>query len=203
MIGRDDLLIDDGSWALASTRQARMEEWNEIVHTWTTQHTTAEIVELASLLRIPVAPVTNGKTVLDHPHFVARGVWDQVPDGSFTYPLPPYRINGERPRPRHPSPKVAEHQNRIEDRTEKHPARLGAASSHDLPLAGVKVIDATAWWAGPSSTQALAALGAEVIHLESIQRLNGPRMTAVNFVDLPDWWERSPLSCALTPTSAT
>ena len=74
-----------------------MEEWNKIVRDWTTRHTTAEIVELASALRIPVAQVNNGRTVLDHPHFNARGVWATSADGSFTHPLPPYRIDGTRP----------------------------------------------------------------------------------------------------------
>ena len=66
-----------------------MEEWNKIVRDWTTRHTTDEIVELASALRIPVAQVNNGRTVLDHPHFNARGVWATSADGSFTHPLPP------------------------------------------------------------------------------------------------------------------
>ena len=46
---------------LTSTVRARWDEWNEIVHAWTTQHTTAEIVRMASELRIPVAPVHSGE----------------------------------------------------------------------------------------------------------------------------------------------
>ena len=97
MIGRADLLEQDAAWALAPTRYERMEQWNKIVRDWTTQRTTAEIVEVASALRIPVAHVNNGRTVLDHPHFNARGVWAASADGSFTHPLPPYRIDGTRP----------------------------------------------------------------------------------------------------------
>ncbi len=78
MIGRFDLLEEDESWALATTRYERIEEWNEIVRSWTTQRTTDEIVALASDLRIPVAQVNNGRTVLDHPQFLARGVWAEV-----------------------------------------------------------------------------------------------------------------------------
>ena len=58
LIERPDLLAET-EWAMMPTRMARMDEWNEIVRSWMTQHTTAEIVERASLLRIPVAPVNS------------------------------------------------------------------------------------------------------------------------------------------------
>ena len=41
------------------------EEWNGIIHDWTTKHTTAEVVALAAELRIPVAPVSDGPAVAD------------------------------------------------------------------------------------------------------------------------------------------
>ena len=69
-------------------------------------------------------------------------------------------------------------------------------SAGNLPLAGIRIIDATAWWAGPSSTHILAALGAEVIHLESVQHPDGARMTAGAFMDQPSWWERSAMFLA-------
>ena len=69
-------------------------------------------------------------------------------------------------------------------------------SAGNLPLGGIRIIDATAWWAGPSSTHILAALGAEVIHLESVQHPDGARMTAGAFMDQPSWWERSAMYLA-------
>jgi crotonobetainyl-CoA:carnitine CoA-transferase CaiB-like acyl-CoA transferase len=187
MIGRLDLLDDDQAWAVATTRWERREEWNQIVREWTTARSTDEIVALASDLRIPVSPVNNGQTVLDHPQFAARGVWGTYADGSFTHPLAPYRINGRRPAPTAVAPplggmtKVPAH-NRI---------ATAAGLAPGLPLEGIRILDATAWWAGPSSTHILAALGAEVIHLESTQRPDGARMAAAAFAHQPQWWERS------------
>ncbi len=79
MIGRSDLLDEDESWALVGTRHDRASEWNQLVRSWTTQHTTGEIVEQATLLRIPVAPVNNGQTVLEHPRIRRTGSLGERP----------------------------------------------------------------------------------------------------------------------------
>ena len=71
MIGRSDLLGDE-KLATAVGRQARLEEFRAVVETWTTARTTGQIVAEASALRIPVAPVLNGKTVTEFPQFVDR-----------------------------------------------------------------------------------------------------------------------------------
>ena len=42
-------------------------------------------------------------------------------------------------------------------------------------LQGVRVIDLSHWWAGPYATMALANMGAEIIKVESIQRVDGYR----------------------------
>lgn len=47
----------------------------------------------------------------------------------------------------------------------------------DLPLAGVRIVDLTMYWAGPLATRLAADLGAEVIKVEAIQRLDGWRGT--------------------------
>ena len=44
-----------------------------VIEQWTSARTTAEIVELATLLRVPVAEVGNGATLPQFPHLVDGG----------------------------------------------------------------------------------------------------------------------------------
>jgi hypothetical protein len=61
MIERPDLQEDEVLAQFAG-RLMRFEEWNGIMREWLGRKATQEIIELASLLRIPVAPICNGET---------------------------------------------------------------------------------------------------------------------------------------------
>jgi len=192
LIERTDLIEDDPTWAMYATRAARWDQWNEIVHRWTTRHTTADIVERAALLRIPVTPVMDGRGVLEVDHAVARGVFIADPTGTFRMPRRPWAFAGEPPPPPSPAPRLGE--NPVLDGARAPsppPPSEGTRAPRRLPLEGVRVLDLTAWWAGPSSTGALAALGAQVLHVESTARPDGMRMTGALLGTEGDWWERS------------
>ncbi len=194
LIGRSDL-HDDAGFAQVGGRLARLDEWNEIVHGFTRKHTTAEVVEAASLLRIPVAPVNDGESVRHHEQLVARGVFRDSPEAGgasgprFVFPRPPYRIDDEDPPLAGPAPTLGQHSRRIEARTRP---TIEARGEPALPLAGLRIVDMTAWWAGPSATHMLASLGADVIHVESAGRPDGMRMVGGMLASkYADWWECS------------
>jgi len=188
LIERPDLL-ETAEFASLATRVARSDEWNAMVRDFTTTHTTAEIVEQAALLRIPVAPVSSGRDVLELDHPRLRGVWQSDPTGTFEMPRRPYRFDGEPvPEPR-PAPALgADDGAPAPVRTARPEATAGPAP---LPLEGITVLDLTAWWAGPSGAAIFAALGAEVVHVESTRRIDGMRTAGGMFFGRDQWWEYS------------
>ncbi|MCU1379691.1 MAG: CoA transferase [Acidimicrobiales bacterium] len=184
VIDRFDLL-DDPRWVSLQYRMANLEEWNEIQNAWLREHTVEEVLERAAEFRVAAAQVNDGETILSNDHLVAREVFVENPAG-FLQPRPPYLIDGERrPLPK-PAPELGEAEGQLTGRTRPEPQT--PADAGRLPFEGLRVLDLTSWWAGPSGTGVLAALGAEVIHVESTSHPDG--MRATGFYVHPDtWWE--------------
>lgn len=193
MIGRPDLLTDP-DLPKASKRFARRDEFLAAVRQHTARLTADEMLEQASSFRIPSGPVLDGSTVLEFEPFTARGVFDKSASGRFRQPRVPYRISGTAPRPFQPAPSNGEHNGRVEWSPADRAGRTGGNDDPwQLPLRGVRIIDCTAWWAGPAATHALACLGADVVKVESVTRPDYMRFASTRPPSDDQWWEWGPL----------
>src|SRR5215468_2499492 len=211
-------LVDDPVLVRWDERVRRVAEVNAIIHRWTRAHDVAEIVERAAALRIPVAAIGTGENIPHFDHFVARRAFVAHPGGSFVQPRPPYRLSDAALRRPAPAPALGAHaaewlgSDRAgapnappSDAVSPFDAALPSRSLSPLrgkdtiagqsatipakPLAGLRIIDFTAFWAGPFATHYLAAMGADVIKVESIQRADGMRFQSVRPPTSDRWWE--------------
>jgi crotonobetainyl-CoA:carnitine CoA-transferase CaiB-like acyl-CoA transferase len=62
-----------------------------------------------------------------------------------------------------------------------------------LPLSDVRIMDLTAFWAGPVATAVLAALGADVMKVEGVRRPDGMRFANGRPPSWDQWWEWGPV----------
>ena len=161
-------------------------DWiRERIDPWMRERTVSEIVELGALFRLPLAALGNGSTIPDMDHLRTRDVYVGNPAG-FRQPRAPWLMSTAGQVPVRDAPAVgeADGESLWAARESVMPTR-----SAEAPLAGVRVVDLTAFWAGPAATHALAAFGADVIKVESIQRPDGIRYSGGMRTDVDDWWE--------------
>jgi len=128
----------------------------EYLFPWLRERTRFEIYHELQRARIPSSATPTTLEVLESPQLAARGFWHETttPTGrKLRVPGPPARVVAENPPATGPRP--------------DGPWKPGA----------LRVVDVSMGWAGPLVSHILAALGADVIKLESHRRF--------------DWWRGS------------
>lgn len=196
LIEQPELGLDEELWSFQNRMRRRDEVW-ERIRSYTRQHSVQELLERAELLRVPAAPVVEGARVAELDHFVERGVYVENPAG-FRQPRVPYRLAACPSRPFAPAPRLGEQSREVlrEKRREAPPSATAAAAGF-APLAGVRVLDLSAFWAGPVTGNGLAAFGAEVIKVESTRRPDMMRFSSGFVRDT--LWEWSPIYHGANP----
>jgi crotonobetainyl-CoA:carnitine CoA-transferase CaiB-like acyl-CoA transferase len=180
-------LLADNSILDVRARQDRYAEFKEIVDRWTSEMPAEAIEEIASALRIPYSPVETPTTITQNKHFVDRKVFIRNA-GGFAQPRRPYLIDGHCPPSVGAAPLLGEHDGATPWTRRSQPASA-LNDSAPAPLSGVRILDLTAFWAGPAATQVMAGMGAQVIKVESIQKPDGMRFTSTRTPSEAHWWE--------------
>ena len=202
LIGDPEMGDDERFTNFNARMDSREEAW-ERISKYTTHHTTDEIVEQASLLRIPVSPVNNGETVLSNDHFTEREIYVKNPAG-FSQPRIPFQFEKGTMRDFEPAPRLGEH-NDLRGDNELNQAKTNQTKEKDTKkragtqknakvsqvLNGIRVCDLSAFWAGPLVGSFLGSLGADVIKVESPKRPDGMRFAGS--MGQEKTWEWSPV----------
>jgi crotonobetainyl-CoA:carnitine CoA-transferase CaiB-like acyl-CoA transferase len=189
--------VEDESLIRIVNRLHRRDELVGVIDAWMGQRTSEEIAELASLFRIPVAVLGNGRSLLAEDHLVEQRWFVENPRGRFLQPDVPYTLGGgaER-RAIEAPPRLGEHTAavRAEPRSRRPAPAPATAAPLPRPFAGLRVVDFTANWAGPVIGHVLAMFGADVIRIESPSRPDPLRSNTIKTMDDELWWEWSPLA---------
>jgi crotonobetainyl-CoA:carnitine CoA-transferase CaiB-like acyl-CoA transferase len=191
LLGADDL-AEDPRLADVVERQRR---WREIIDVF--QEAVADRAADAVVAEIQAIGGVAGREfspteLVDAPHLRERGYWEQARTAGrrLTVGGPLFRmsatprgpVSGPPPLDGHGvGPVAAAADSAVPRPVSRDRAALEPADPRPAtpppgrPLQGVRVLDLTTEWAGPMAARLLATLGAEVIHVEAPQRMDGWR----------------------------
>lgn len=180
----DDPRAMDGTW-----RMFNGDELFPRFEPWFSARTRAEVVEASQLFRIPAAAVLRVDERLADPQLTARDYYRPLDAGGSVVRVPrvPYLIGHARPTGRGPAREGA-----VDDELSSRPVLGGTGTTEAIrPLDGIRILEVGWWWSGPSADVLLAALGADVIKVESPRRPDSYRFnSAPSPGSDPEWFEK-------------
>ena len=181
------------SWAQPDNRT---EEIREIFRAAVADRSAIEIFHDAQAARVPFGLVPDLAALSEFPPHVERAFYQEIEHpvcGTVKVPGVPFKSTTTSVQVNRP-PLLGEHTQKILDELpESNPSHSNNSDDpNPLPLKGLRVLDLSMYFAGPSLAQILADAGADVIKIESIQHIDGWRRAAGQAPDGVSTWEASP-----------
>lgn len=190
-------MVGHPEWTEDSSLYLDRTKLTPTIDEWISKRTVDEVLDLAAAFRIPNAPIVNGANARSFDHFEARDTFVPNPRDGVTNPRPPFRSAPFRLRPPEPAPRLGEHTAAFGNGPPPSTPTRPDVATPSAPFSGLRVLDMTAFWAGPLTGHLLALMGAEVIHLESPNRPDGVRLVGGVPQTEEQYWERGPIFSAL------
>lgn len=174
--GRVDLL-EDPRLATPVDRLPHAAELTDTFAAWAADKPKAATFVEGQGWRIPFGYVPHVGEVTGMEQHVARRFFTTVsgPDGTpIQVPTVPFLVDGER-RDAAPAPGIGQERPAPPVGRDAPTAAAAATALDRGPLTGVKVVDLSMFWSGPLTAGLFAQYGADVVKVESVQRVDGWR----------------------------
>ena len=141
------------------------------VEAWARDFDAEEVATRAQELRVACTPMLDAAGLDGNAQLAARGWWETGEDvelGELRFPGPAYQLSRTPARRGGSAPRLGEHTGAIREEFAGRAVRPAAqaAATEGAPLAGLRVVELTANWAGPIAGRHLGDLGADVVKVE-------------------------------------
>lgn len=176
----------------------RLEEIRAAFQAALQDRTAEDLFHEAQTWRIPFGLVPDLQELYEFPPLRERGFFVELEHpvaGSVEVPGIPFKSTATQPGPYRP-PLLGEHTDEVfselDEPNDPPKAVSQNGESNSSPLDGLRILDLSMFFAGPVAAQIAADAGAEVIKVESVQRIDGWRGSASMWDGHVLPWESSP-----------